>query len=76
MQVRRTGFRRNDPLSAYIDLGLPDRLDPGQLAKMRTLTNDAPELDRTIRIGADGTLSLPVAMRTNDVVLVTLQPVK
>ena len=74
LRVRRTGYRANDPQSAYIDMGLPDRLSPVQLAKLQALTTDRPEQERTVRIGADGRLALPVAMRTNDVVLVTLDP--
>lgn len=75
LQIRRTGFRRNDPLSAYIDMRLPERLDARQLSMMRDLTKDAPERDQTVRVGADGVLSVSAPMRTNDVVLVTLQPV-
>lgn len=76
VQVRRTGFRRNDPLSAYIDMGMPDRLNAAQLSKMQTLTSDKPEQERTVSITATGRFSVPVTMRSNDVVLVTLEPLK
>jgi xylan 1,4-beta-xylosidase len=75
VQVRRTGYRRNDPLSLYIDMGMPETFDAGQLARMRQATADAPEQDRAVRVGAAGTLSLDLPMRSNDVALVTLDPV-
>jgi xylan 1,4-beta-xylosidase len=74
--VRRTGFRANDPLSAYIDMGMPDSLSPAQLGKLQALTRDLPERDCIVRVGADGRLAVRLAMRSNDAVLVTLDPVK
>jgi len=74
--VRRTGFRANDPMSAYIDMGMPDSLSPAQLGKLQALTRDLPEKDNVVRVGADGRLTTRIAMRSNDVVLVTLDPVK
>ncbi|WP_404338818.1 beta-xylosidase [Sphingomonas sp. MMS12-HWE2-04] len=76
IQFRRTGFRANDPLSAYIDMGKPANLDPAQLKKLQTLTSDAVQQERTVWIGRSGRLWIPVPMRTNDVVLVTLEPVR
>lgn len=70
--VRRTGYRRNDPMSAYIDMGMPTRLSPAQLARLRALTADAPERDTVIDVGNDGAATIALAMRSNDVVLVTL----
>jgi xylan 1,4-beta-xylosidase len=74
--VRRTGFRANDPMSAYIDMGMPDSLSPAQLGKLQALTRDLPERDSIVRVGADGRLAVRIAMRSNDAVLVTLDPVK
>jgi len=76
LRVNRTGYRANDPMSAYIDMGMPDALSPAQLAKLRALTRDLPEKDDVVRVGADGRLATRIAMRSNDVVLVTLDPVK
>lgn len=75
VQLRRTGYRRNDPLSLYIDQGMPGSLTAQQLAALRGATADRPEQDRIVRIGPSGMIDLPVPMRSNDVVLVTLQPV-
>ena len=74
LQVRKTGWRRNDPLSLYIDMGLPKAFDAGQLARMRAATADAPEQDRVVRVGTAGTVSVDVPMRANDIALVTLEP--
>lgn len=75
VQVRRTGYRHNDPLSAYIDMGLPKQLDASQLARVQALTADRPERDRVMSVGAKGDLSVALPMNSNDVVLVTLEPV-
>jgi xylan 1,4-beta-xylosidase len=71
--VHRTGFRANDPLSAYIDMGMPKAFSPDQFRKMQALTSDRPETARRVRVGARGDYSLRLPMRTNDVVLVTLE---
>jgi xylan 1,4-beta-xylosidase len=74
LTVRRTGFRRNDPQSAYIEMGLPKALGPAQVRQLQALTEDRPEQSRVVRAGRGGSLSLELPMRTNDVVLVTLEP--
>ena len=76
LQVRRTGYRHNDPLSAYIDMGLPVKFDAAQLARMQALTTDKPEQDRVVRVGATGDLSVLLPMNSNDVVLLTVEPVR
>jgi xylan 1,4-beta-xylosidase len=76
LQVHRTGFRANDPYSAYIDMGAPKSLTPDQLTQLQGLTKDAPETDTLIQVKTDGTASVALPMHTNDVVLVTLQVVQ
>lgn len=71
LTLRRTGFRANDPQTRWLEMGSPDRLSPAQLAELQALTRDLPE-ERAVRIGADGRYALDVPMRTNDVVLATL----
>ena len=70
--VKRTGFRRNDPQTRYLEMGSPKSLSPAQLAELRMLTRDVPEIDRVIRIGRDGRYEMRVPMRSNDVVLATV----
>ena len=73
MTVRRTGFRRNDPQTAYLEMGSPAKLSVGQLARLQRLTRDVPETNQTVRIGPDGKFGVTLPMRTNDVVLVQLE---
>ncbi len=73
LRVHRTGFRANDVYSAYIDMAAPKNLTPEQLDKLTKLTRDLPETDRLVRVGEDGSLNVSLPMRSNDVVLVTLE---
>jgi len=75
VRLYRTGYRRNDPLSAYIDMKMPAQFDASQLARMRAVTADAAEIDRVMRVGTDERLSIRVTMNINDVALVTFEPV-
>jgi xylan 1,4-beta-xylosidase len=75
LKVHRTGYRANDPYSAYIDMGAPTDLTAAQLEQLNALTRDLPEVDRVIRVGQDGSCEFSVPMRSNDVVLVTLEKV-
>jgi xylan 1,4-beta-xylosidase len=74
LQVKRTGYRANDAYTAYLDMQSPVDLSEDQLRQLRALTRDLPEQDRRIDVNKNGNLELEVRMRTNDVVLVTLQP--
>jgi xylan 1,4-beta-xylosidase len=73
LQVKRTGFRKNDAYTAYLDMGAPASLSPEQIRKLNALTPDTPEVDRSISVGADGRFQFELPMRANDIVLVTLQ---
>ncbi|MDN4632235.1 beta-xylosidase [Sphingomonas sp. PsM26] len=75
LTVRRTGFHANDAHSRYLEMGSPKALSPAQLAELQRLTVDAPEIDRTVRVAKDGRYDVRLPMRTNDVVLVTVEPV-
>jgi xylan 1,4-beta-xylosidase len=75
LQIHKTGYRKNDPLSLYIDMGMPKALDAAQLARMQNASADTAEQNRTVHIGANGTLSVEVLMQSNDVALLTLEPV-
>lgn len=76
LEVRRTGFRANDAYTAYLEMGSPKELHPAQLAQLHELTADGPETNRQLQVTRDGLLRFAVAMRINDVVLVTLSAVK
>jgi len=76
LQVRRTGYQTNDAHTAYLEMGSPKQLSSEQLARLQALTADRPEVSRVVEVGASGTLGLQVTMRSNDIALVTLEPVK
>jgi xylan 1,4-beta-xylosidase len=76
LQVRRTGFHRNDPQSAWIEMGKPVTLSAGQIAKLQSLTRDLPERNAVVRVPARGGYSLTLPMRAQDVVLVTMERVQ
>ena len=72
--VFRTGFRANDPQTAYLEMGSPDKLTPAQLDKLNALSADKPETAVTVRVSKSGTAHYDVPMRANDVVLVKVDP--
>jgi xylan 1,4-beta-xylosidase len=72
LTVQRTGYRRNDPLSEYIAMGMPKDLSTSQIEQMQRATSDAPEIGKTVQAAADGTLNFSLPMSSNDIVLVRL----
>jgi xylan 1,4-beta-xylosidase len=76
LELRRTGYKANDAYTAYLEMGSPKQLDAAQLAKLQSLTQDLPEVQRTVRVNGRGVLDVTVPMRSNDITLLTLEPVK
>jgi xylan 1,4-beta-xylosidase len=76
LELRRTGYKANDAHTAYLEVGSPKQLDAAQLDKLRSLTQDLPEVKRTVNVGKNGLLNFTVPMRSNDITLLTLAPVK
>jgi xylan 1,4-beta-xylosidase len=74
LTVQRTGFRKNDAYSAYIDMGAPKSLTPANLQRLQSLTTDKPEVQRQVSVGKDGKAAVKLPMKTNDIVLVKLSP--
>jgi xylan 1,4-beta-xylosidase len=73
VELYRTGYRANDAYSPYIEMGMPKELSVAQLALLRELTRDLPEIDKVVQSGPDGTVELTVPMNSNDVVLVKMK---
>ena len=73
MTVYRTGFRHNDPQTAYLEMGSPATLTRSQLARLQALTRDLPERRESVRVGLSGAFTFTVPMHTNDVALVELE---
>jgi xylan 1,4-beta-xylosidase len=76
LELRRTGYKANDAHTAYLEMGSPKQLDAVHLDKLRSLTQDLPEVKRTVNVGKNGLLNFTVPMRSNDITLLTLAPVK
>jgi xylan 1,4-beta-xylosidase len=76
LEIHRTGFRANDAYSEYIEMGAPKDLRPAQLDHLRVLTLDLPETDRLVEVGSDGSYEFSLPMRSNDVVLMTLEKIR
>jgi xylan 1,4-beta-xylosidase len=72
LEVHRTGFHSNDAYTAYLELGSPKQLTEAQIAHLNDLTQDAPETDKVVHSGADGTIDTTFPMNSNDIVLVKL----
>ncbi|MFH7042440.1 cellulase family glycosylhydrolase [Paucibacter sp. JuS9] len=73
VQERRTGYHANDAHTAYLEQGSPKQLDEKQVAALHKLTTDVPQKQSELRIGADGRASFSLAMRSHDVVLLSLE---
>jgi xylan 1,4-beta-xylosidase len=73
LTIRRTGFRHNDPQTAYLEMGSPVKLTVRQVASLQRLTRDVPEVRRAVAIPATGSYAIQIPMRTNDVVLLQLE---
>jgi xylan 1,4-beta-xylosidase len=73
LTIRRTGFRHNDPQTAYLEMRSPVKLTARQVASLQRLTRDVPEVRRAVAIPATGTYAVQIPMRTNDVVLLQLE---
>jgi xylan 1,4-beta-xylosidase len=73
LKILRTGFKANDAYSQYIAWGMPKDLSAEQIATLQKLSNDAPEADLKVSVGADGVFRRTIPMRTNDVILVKLE---
>ncbi|MES1975809.1 MAG: beta-xylosidase [Pseudomonadota bacterium] len=73
LRIYRTGYKRNNAYTAYLELGAPRDLAPAQVASLQRLTADSPEIDRRVSPDALGRLRYALPMRGNDVVLVTLE---
>jgi xylan 1,4-beta-xylosidase len=72
LKVYRTGYRKNDAYSTYIDMGLPTNLSPGQKQQLQALVKDEPESTTDVTVSADGSFERTISMRQNDVVFVSL----
>ncbi|HVY24045.1 MAG TPA: hypothetical protein VG962_11905 [Steroidobacteraceae bacterium] len=76
LRVFRTGYAANDPYTKYMEWGRPADLTPQQIAALQELTKDTPEIDKKVKVSANGKLGYRTDMRTNDVLLVKLDKIE
>ncbi|WP_084579611.1 GH39 family glycosyl hydrolase [Sphingomonas azotifigens] len=76
LRLFRTGYRRNDAFSAYIDLHMPATLRTQQVADLQQATRDLPERDETVTVPGSGRLQVRLPLRTNDILLLRLEPLR
>lgn len=72
VQTFRTGYRMNDPYTAYLDIGAPAQLTRAQEDGLRQAADGSPSLQARLS-HPGGSYSKQVAMRENDVVLVLIR---
>ncbi|QGZ38676.1 xylan 1,4-beta-xylosidase [Pseudoduganella flava] len=72
LAVSQVGYRKNDAYTAYIGMGAPRQLTRAQVTELKAQATGKPSTLRTVRIGRDGTYTLPLPLRENDVYLVRL----
>jgi xylan 1,4-beta-xylosidase len=76
MATYQVGYRVNDAYAAFKDLDAPNQLTKAQVAEIKSKNTGAPIEVRTVKIGRDGRFAQQFDLRENDVVLITLQPLR
>lgn len=74
LKIFRTGYHANDAYTSYLEMGSPKQLSSDQLKILQDLTRDLPETDRQVESGSSGTVGITLPMKSNDIVLVELNP--
>ena len=72
LEIHRTGFKANDAYSAYLEMGAPKDLNAIQIAQLNQLTRDQPEQEQVLQTTRDGSLTVTIPMKSNDIVFVAL----
>jgi xylan 1,4-beta-xylosidase len=76
LEMFKVGYRVNDAYATYMDLGSPAQLTKAQVAQIKTANSGAPLSHATVKVGKDGAFKQEFDLRENDVVLLTLQPLR
>ncbi len=73
LSQHRTAYTANGAHTAYLRMNSPKDLDARHLSELQALTTDTPEVKREPRVGASGSASVMIALRSHDVVLLSLR---
>jgi xylan 1,4-beta-xylosidase len=74
MQLFRIGYTKNDPYTAYLQMGAPYYISKQQETKLKALTNGAPEKELNINV-TNGTWSSVFELRQNEIFFIKLNRV-
>ncbi len=74
MEVYRIGYRHNDPLTIYYDLGAPEVLSPSEEATIQSHNDNRAEIKEVVRV-ENGRFERALPMRDNDIYLVKLNKI-
>ena len=76
VDIYKIGYRVNDAYATYRDLGAPAQLTKAQVAEIKSQNSGAPLSHAIVKVGKDGVFKQEFDLRENDVVLLTLQPLR
>ncbi len=74
LSISHIGFQQNDPYSAYLNMGAPSQLTRAQVDQLKQQATGAPDQEKDITVGANGTWEADFPMRENEVVFAKLTP--
>ncbi len=76
LTVSQVGYKQNDAFTAYIGMGSPKQLTRQQVATLKAQATGKPSQQKTVTVGADGSLATSLPLRENDVYLLQFAPAK
>jgi xylan 1,4-beta-xylosidase len=76
LEIYRIGSQMNDPYSAYVEMGAPERPPAAELEMLKQGSRGGPASTETVKVNQASVFLADVEMRENAVALVVLKPVK
>ena len=73
--VYQIGYKQNDAYTAYVELGAPNQLTRAQVKTLNEASAGAPVSQTKVRV-TSGHFSRTVPLRSNDVFLFVLKPIR
>ncbi|WP_323814731.1 GH39 family glycosyl hydrolase [Cellvibrio sp. NN19] len=72
LAISQVGYKENDAFTAFIGMGSPTQLTRAQVAELKSQATGKPSQEKTIKIAKDGSFTLELPLRENDVYLLEL----
>ncbi len=73
VEIYKVGYRVNDPYTSYFDMGRPNQLTKEQVQKIKEINNGSAISMEIIKIKKGIPFTKEVAVRENDVILLTMK---